>query len=451
MKYFFVVCTLLLLHISSYAQDINIRSINKSDLKIESIETYDTTAMYLSYIQLSRNPNYYNGQKIMFLPTTFDKGREYEYIEGFSTIDSISMPEYADTTWVKKRKNPKPKDFYVNIPKTNVYKPEYITEQKVKQFGWSSWGTYCGSFRLRNIKNSFSTNYTNIEGQVFVIDSCYIERSQSATIYTIKLIDNENTPVEFKFSYLFSTSEVVKGVDDKFFPVLLMGYYEKSKIEYLNKTFVLKPEGKYVTNNYVAKNLNGGRYKMIAGELTCTEVCFVEEKNDFISDSQYGKTNRCKYLSPFYVFQDNEKTELLVSLEITDKYVSSISKDQIEGDIEGKYNFKPIQTSNLIDSEIYYAQLRAEKEAEEAKIAEKEKERIARVNLIRKKYGKANADLILSGKVRTGMTREMCRDSWGVPTDINKSSGSWGVHEQWVYDSSNYLYFENGILTTIQN
>ena len=30
-----------------------------------------------------------------------------------------------------------------------------------------------------------------------------------------------------------------------------------------------------------------------------------------------------------------------------------------------------------------------------------------------RKYGKATAELILEGKVRIGMTREMCREAWG--------------------------------------
>jgi len=53
------------------------------------------------------------------------------------------------------------------------------------------------------------------------------------------------------------------------------------------------------------------------------------------------------------------------------------------------------------------------------------------------------------------MTKEMCKESWGEPDDINVSIGSWGRHEQWVYEhkyiSDSYLYFENGKLTTIQN
>lgn len=67
------------------------------------------------------------------------------------------------------------------------------------------------------------------------------------------------------------------------------------------------------------------------------------------------------------------------------------------------------------------------------------------------KYGDTNGKLIISGKVRIGFTAEMCRNSWGKPSDINRTTTAYGVHEQWVYEHGNYLYFEDGILTTIQN
>jgi len=44
----------------------------------------------------------------------------------------------------------------------------------------------------------------------------------------------------------------------------------------------------------------------------------------------------------------------------------------------------------------------------------------------------------------------------GPPLDINKTVGSWGVHEQWIYAKyvygydRKYLYFENGYLTSWQ-
>lgn len=66
------------------------------------------------------------------------------------------------------------------------------------------------------------------------------------------------------------------------------------------------------------------------------------------------------------------------------------------------------------------------------------------------KWGAATAKDIVEGYVRIGWNKEKCRMSWGEPHDINTSIGIWGRHEQWCYHSS-YLYFENGILTTIQN
>lgn len=70
--------------------------------------------------------------------------------------------------------------------------------------------------------------------------------------------------------------------------------------------------------------------------------------------------------------------------------------------------------------------------------------------MLTKKYGAANAKLIVDGYVRVGMTKAMCKESWGEPYEINKTIGSWGTHEQWVYGSS-YLYFEGNKLTSIQN
>ncbi len=66
-----------------------------------------------------------------------------------------------------------------------------------------------------------------------------------------------------------------------------------------------------------------------------------------------------------------------------------------------------------------------------------------------KKFGKENFDRILQGKVKIGMTKEMCKLSWGTPKDINETISVGNKSEQWVY-SENYLYFDNGILTTIQ-
>jgi hypothetical protein len=74
-----------------------------------------------------------------------------------------------------------------------------------------------------------------------------------------------------------------------------------------------------------------------------------------------------------------------------------------------------------------------------------------RQNLI-KEFGVENADGILNHQYWIGMTDAMARRSLGSPDKINTDVGSWGTHEQWVYEKRDlYLYFENGNLTSYQN
>ena len=99
------------------------------------------------------------------------------------------------------------------------------------------------------------------------------------------------------------------------------------------------------------------------------------------------------------------------------------------------------------------AETRARQDALKAKQA-REKAQMDALNKKRadfvKKYGSQEiADKIVAKKIWLGMTDRMAVDSWGIPVDINKTVGSWGVHEQWVYGDK-YLYFENGVLTSWQ-
>ena len=64
-------------------------------------------------------------------------------------------------------------------------------------------------------------------------------------------------------------------------------------------------------------------------------------------------------------------------------------------------------------------------------------------------FGPDKFNKILQGKVSIGMTKEMCILSWGKPNTINETITAGKKSEQWVY-KDNYLYFDNGVLTTIQ-
>lgn len=59
-------------------------------------------------------------------------------------------------------------------------------------------------------------------------------------------------------------------------------------------------------------------------------------------------------------------------------------------------------------------------------------------------------ETIKKRRIQIGMTPCMAIAAWGRPEDVNRSVGSFGVHEQWVYPA-NYLYFEDGVLTSFQD
>lgn len=67
---------------------------------------------------------------------------------------------------------------------------------------------------------------------------------------------------------------------------------------------------------------------------------------------------------------------------------------------------------------------------------------------------KAEASRLAARKregVSLGMTQqEVLESSWGRPEKVNRSTYTFGVHEQWVYGGG-YLYFKDGILDSIQN
>jgi hypothetical protein len=54
--------------------------------------------------------------------------------------------------------------------------------------------------------------------------------------------------------------------------------------------------------------------------------------------------------------------------------------------------------------------------------------------------------------VSIGMTaQEVLQSTWGRPQSVNRTHTVRGTHDQWVYPGSNFLYFEDGVLTTVQN
>lgn len=53
--------------------------------------------------------------------------------------------------------------------------------------------------------------------------------------------------------------------------------------------------------------------------------------------------------------------------------------------------------------------------------------------------------------VEIGMSKtNVLLSRWGSPEKVNRTTTARGVSEQWVYEGGRYLYFENGIVTAIE-
>ncbi|OEY72628.1 hypothetical protein [Salegentibacter salarius] len=92
---------------------------------------------------------------------------------------------------------------------------------------------------------------------------------------------------------------------------------------------------------------------------------------------------------------------------------------------------------------------------QEKRKSERENEILAKKELEEKrllnKYGKKVFDQLKRGMYWIGMNKEQLTFSLGWPEDINRSVGSWGTKEQFVYSTDLYIYLENGVVTSYQN
>lgn len=64
-----------------------------------------------------------------------------------------------------------------------------------------------------------------------------------------------------------------------------------------------------------------------------------------------------------------------------------------------------------------------------------------------------NQEKIQNTDPQIGMTKEeVINDTrWGKPENVKRTTTQYGIEEQWIYGGYKYLYFEDGVLTVIQD
>ncbi|MDE6159785.1 MAG: hypothetical protein K2F69_06855 [Bacteroidaceae bacterium] len=107
---------------------------------------------------------------------------------------------------------------------------------------------------------------------------------------------------------------------------------------------------------------------------------------------------------------------------------------------------KIISLNDLIENSQSVDEFEEYQKQQDAIYQERNKQRLATLT---KKYGEKYAKSIADGRIKIGMTEEMCREAGGEPEKINTTITKDTFYEQWVYKYK-YVYLENGIVTSIQ-
>lgn len=147
-----------------------------------------------------------------------------------------------------------------------------------------------------------------------------------------------------------------------------------------------------------------------------------------------------------------------------------IKQNLFRGQVDGGKEYVQFEgTSPSIDEIVAREKVRQEKQAQDEKARQEKqaleeqraKERAQReARIAQEKAERERARKIEERKRRAvmlapriGMTWQQVvnQTSWGKPYDINRTTTASGTREQWVYGDRRYLYFDNGVLTAIQD
>lgn len=226
------------------------------------------------------------------------------------------------------------------------------------------------------------------------------------------------------------------------FFILSVGYGQQTKVEDLQKK-KLELTNKIGKLKDSLKNINleieNIKSKEILSKISDSAIVAYVRKNAFIKKSP-------NVLSDI-IIQQKERKKVFV-LDYSNGYVG-ICTEEICGYIsevwfeENELLKSFIEIKKQEAKNLRILKIEQELKTEKTELAKQEKKYI-------KKYGKKVYKKLKEGYIWTGMTKEMAIISRGYPKDKNRSVGSWGAHEQWVYDDE-YLYFENGYLKSWQD
>jgi len=208
---------------------------------------------------------------------------------------------------------------------------------------------------------------------------------------------------------------------------ILVPYFVKQKELFQNKSFI------YYKGNSFEKS--DARFLLKKEDDSGKEIS--TEKTIIIDHGSKWFCSDVTLLKPtygiFYILK-NEKDDQI-----------TLTKNELEDFMEESYYLEQEANRKLQSQQLLEKQKKDELKRKEIKLKAIEKHRTECID----KFGQELGSLIAEGKVKIGMTTEMCEAAWGKPFDKEKETTASRVTDFWFYGWSHSLYFINGILTKI--
>lgn len=383
----------------------------------------------------------YIGQEIIF----YDFGANLkDKAEGYINFEAEPTIVGYDTIWLKRKKKVKPEHYSIDTIYSRKYNPTLFQNANIRDCssivaisrerlsGWDRWKPFSG----------YATSVSDINNKKFTIVDFGSKNTGTELHITLKGSDNNTL---FWVIDNFSLDIYKWNNRGACWPVITQAFMDKMAQMYANQEFF------FIRNNTIHQLSNEKLMDKTIVLNTEGKKCYLSTKmkytfRDWAYVDIYGT-----YSVPCFLVEDTDENKFFIPFCRLPEY-SKYSKDLVYEPAKAyDERWAYLEDITFKPADIVYEEQRLEQQKREELQQQKALETANRKAVLTKKYGSAIATLIIDEQVKVGMTSEMCRESWGEPSDVNRSTGPWGVHEQWVYYDYNYLYFENGKLTAIQN
>jgi len=353
----------------------------------------------------------------------------YDSIQNFVTYSSYFDGYGSDPYRFKHEEGIKPcklNDFYKRYIGLQIYYPDFKNNYKVNEI------------QLLKYSNFDLLSWTEVGNKTYKIIDIKVGTNNLPQYKSIKKrypdlrINEENE--DWNHSLIFILKDIVSNdtlcvfdneiSNQKF---ILVPYYNSLRKKFLNKDFVQVNYNSCLVKPNNSESLFGTEGDV---KLKCLDISIIHNSNLY-NDCQKWNMDEQDITIIYKLKQDS------VIYYLDDK-------------LDRKYSNYP-GNGTFMPNIMYYFELQKEyeKQIKESKKSELKEENSKRNSLINS-FGKEYGMLIYQGKVKIGMSKKMCVESWGETSSRQKITDKRGVSEVWRYNTGT-LVFRNSVLTKIIN